>query len=147
MFGLSRTSPEIEVEAFAGNLLQDSFRTIPNGPSGYWTNAPAQEIVHTLQNSGFQAVVSYDAGDFVCNSTYCTALNAINSLSLKTLGLFIRLPPAREHLSESQALWNPGWPLESLKKATNLLPHLMAHHARRPSGRQNPRGMAYKKGL
>jgi pyroglutamyl-peptidase len=60
------------------------------------TTFPVEAVVARLLGSGFEARVSEDAGDYVCNHAYYAALRTIQEAGLSTRCLFLHVPPDEE---------------------------------------------------
>ena len=59
---------------------------IPGGENALFTSLPVYEFADTLKKEGFPCRVSYNAGTYVCNSTYFCLLET------KVPGVFIHIP-------------------------------------------------------
>jgi pyroglutamyl-peptidase len=67
---------------------------LEGAPDLYETPAPLAALRDRLLAEGAAARISDDAGTYVCNHAYFTALHAIAQRALPTRCLFMHLPPA-----------------------------------------------------
>lgn len=66
---------------------------VQGAPNIYETQAPLDTVKERIQLTGAPIVLSEDAGGYVCNHAYFTALHAIHQMGLPTLCLFLHVPP------------------------------------------------------
>jgi pyroglutamyl-peptidase len=78
-------------------------------PAVYSATFGVEGMVKRLAGAGFAARLSEDAGGYVCNYTYYSALRTIRQAGLSTRCLFLHVPPDEETFSEPPA--QGGMPL------------------------------------
>jgi pyroglutamyl-peptidase len=83
---------------------------VPGGAESYSATVSMEPLRDELLAAGLPARVSDDAGDYVCNHTYYTALETIAAGGLNTRCLFIHVPPDAATFRE--AVDGPTLPLE-----------------------------------
>jgi pyroglutamyl-peptidase len=102
-FGLSASAEAIMVERFAQNradpdkpdaigYMPRSGRVRQSGPDMLAATLPVDAIVEALQQAGFPAAASDDAGGYVCNATLYRSLHAAPTASRRVS--FVHLPPS-----------------------------------------------------
>ena len=76
-----------------------------DGPAGYFSTLPIEEIVGALRESVLPGYVSFSAGSFVCNCLMYQVLNYLSSIDKPSPAGFIHIP----YLAE-QVIDRPGTP-------------------------------------
>jgi pyroglutamyl-peptidase len=66
------------------------------GPDVLKATAPPADVVRAIRQSGVNARISNDAGDYVCNHLYYGALRHLASASPRTAAVFVHLPATPE---------------------------------------------------
>ncbi|HEY3269396.1 MAG TPA: pyroglutamyl-peptidase I [Armatimonadota bacterium] len=103
LLGVAARDTEVRLERFARNDRNatpdvDGFAKpgpiFAGGPDCYETRIPLEPLLSGLTQAGLPARISEDAGAYVCNHTYYTAMHAIALAGLPTLCLFVHVPPA-----------------------------------------------------
>jgi pyroglutamyl-peptidase len=69
---------------------------IPNGEQLMPATLDIDGLLNAMRNEGFEVEVSQDAGAYVCNHIYYSALNTIARDNLKTQCVFLHVPPAED---------------------------------------------------
>ena len=114
--GQSGGAAAIRIERFAHNLRADPGQPEseapidPSGPAAYAATIPVLEIARALRESGIPAVVSRDAGTYLCNHFFYHALRRADDEGNGTAVGFLHVP----YLPE-QAAAHPGAPSMSLE--------------------------------
>jgi pyroglutamyl-peptidase len=101
-FGLADGDTAISVERFAHNLEEadiidnDGARGSgaeidPAGPLALRSTLPVDEIVAALRDDGIPAVVSRDAGGYLCNHIFYVLMRTLDP---NRIGGFVHVPPA-----------------------------------------------------
>lgn len=141
LLGLSGWTPSLELEELAKNVVHSpdfadadgrapELETVDDdGPPALRSNVDLDSLVRGLNSQKLPAILSRDAGCFVCNSTYYAALDAVLRAELKTLAAFVHLPNAAEHLTDQQKAQRHHWPLAGLTRAAELLAMWLADFA------------------
>lgn len=62
------------------------------GPDALMTRANAARLVHAIRQAGLGAAVSRDAGRYLCNGAYYTALAALERMAPPVPVVFVHLP-------------------------------------------------------
>jgi pyroglutamyl-peptidase len=102
MFGLHRRARTLRVETLARNALSDrpdaggavpATRRIDTGGDHARMAAPALRLVHAARRAGVEAVLSRDAGNYLCNYLCWRATALVNRKSGPQLAAFIHVPP------------------------------------------------------
>jgi pyroglutamyl-peptidase len=89
------------------------------GAADVWTaTVSLEQLWHALTRAGLLARLSDDAGDFVCNYTYHSALTTIAADRLPTRCLFIHVPPDEKTYAEP--VDGPIMPLQQQIEAVTL---------------------------
>lgn len=83
-------------------------------PDFYETTAPVSRTLAALQRGGIPARISEDAGGYVCNHVYFTALHALAEAGRPTRCLFLHMPPLSESLPIERHITAARLVLESL---------------------------------
>ena len=100
-FGVSHMAKTIVVETTARNCTgrpdalgvePDQEQLLPGGASAHSASVPVGRLVARLRNVGVPAVVSHDAGAYLCNNAYYTAAHEVERLGLDSCVLFIHIP-------------------------------------------------------
>jgi pyroglutamyl-peptidase len=110
MFGLSTRASRLRVETRARNAIstlvhdaegQHAFSTciVPNGPGALSFGAPAARLALAARGARVQAVISRDAGRYLCNYLCWRAIEAAGKSSGPTLVAFIHVPKPRHGAS------------------------------------------------
>lgn len=76
----------------SGNVR--SLLTVPGGPETIPATLPMSEIARRLRDAGFDANMSADAGDYLCNHIFYTGMHAYGARF--PFG-FVHVPPTLEH--------------------------------------------------
>ena len=103
-FGLKIGAQGFEIESFARNHVDrarvdaaggrpDDPRICRNAPRVLRTTAPVRTLVAALRQRGLPAGVSTDAGRYVCNALYFSALLARSGSEPPGWDLFVHVPP------------------------------------------------------
>ncbi len=82
----------------------------PGAPDRYRATVELEPLVEVLASDGLPARLSDDAGSYVCNHTYYTALHAIAAHGLPTRCFFLHLPADAETFAGPHD--GPTMPLE-----------------------------------
>jgi len=105
-YGRNRTrgsAPDVDGRAPGEALI------VPGAPDFYETRADPDALSDRLGEEGIPAYVSEDAGGYVCNAIYFSALHAIARTGRSTRCLFVHVPPA-----------SPAMPLERQRAAVEV---------------------------
>jgi pyroglutamyl-peptidase len=100
--GLSAKSNSVQLERYARNLadfripdvegIQPVGKSVIEGAPEKWCSEIAdQRLLQGLRDSGVPAVLSEDAGTYICNALYFSLLDALAPMGLNAL--FLHLPP------------------------------------------------------
>jgi pyroglutamyl-peptidase len=84
-------------------VLRNDVKIIDNGPDGYFSTLPVNEIVEAIKAKGVPVAVSLSAGAFLCNHVFYVAQN-------KFAGTHVRSGFVHVPLMDSQAAEFPGLP-------------------------------------
>ncbi len=101
--GLAPGSPSIKLERIAINIMDfkkpdnDGEKPVdipiyPDGPLAYMATIPIRRVCKVLRERGIPAVISYNAGTFLCNFVFYTTLYNVDKLQLKTKVGFVHIP-------------------------------------------------------
>jgi pyroglutamyl-peptidase len=101
----------------AGSRATD-LPVVPGGPIAYWSSLPVTGIVAALRDAGIPAVVSYDAGGYVCNHLFYGLMHLLATERLDTIGGFVHLPLLLEQAVGSGV---PSMGRETLVKAVEVI--------------------------
>ena len=101
----------------AGSRATD-LPVVPDGPIAYWSSLPVRGIVAALHDAGIPAVVSYDAGGFVCNHLFYGLMHLLANERLDTIGGFVHLPVLPE---QAVGTGVPSMGRETLVKAVEVI--------------------------
>jgi pyroglutamyl-peptidase len=82
------------------SLTLASTERLPGALERYSTPVALEPLVNELHAAGLPARLSDDAGSYVCNHTYYSALQAIAAEDLPTRCLFLHVPPDTETFGE-----------------------------------------------
>jgi len=102
MTGVAVRATRLRVEGCAVNHV-DRARLDTEGSAGDdWpgcppgeriaTTAPVALVAETLNTRGLTAIASFDAGSYVCNSTYFRVLSTLGSWAYTPVALFMHIP-------------------------------------------------------
>lgn len=102
MLGVAETRSEINLENFALNIqnarIPDNagdqpchMPIIPEGPPAYRATLPLDSMLTLLEQHGLAACHSYEAGTFVCNHVFYTAMHLLAHTDVQAG--FVHLPP------------------------------------------------------
>ena len=103
MLGQRSKGESIDIERIAINMMDASSpdndgyhpqeqTIVDGGEAAYFSNLPVKTLRDALLHKGVPARVSNSAGLYVCNSTYCNALNEIYDQGFSTKAVFVHLP-------------------------------------------------------
>jgi pyroglutamyl-peptidase len=127
LLGVAGRAQGLRLERFAHNRLgrslpdMDGFvpeaETIENNaPARYETPARLALLRDRLAAGGVPVCLSEDAGSYVCNHVYFTALHAIHQRVLPTTCLFLHLPPASPAFTIERQIAAVGTVIEYLSE-------------------------------
>lgn len=101
-FGVSRRASGFEIETRARNwctqaqdaagLLPDGYRVSPYGPDFLSSTLPSMHIVERLRRRGLPAMLSRDAGGYLCNALLYRAQELAREVPAAPRAGFIHLP-------------------------------------------------------
>jgi pyroglutamyl-peptidase len=112
--GLAASAAAIRLERVALNL-NDSARPDnggdlatgrlidPDGPIGYWSTLPLDDMLRALKGRDIPAIISNHAGAYVCNHVFYTARREIERLGSDIACGFVHVPLMVEQASEPPA--------------------------------------------
>jgi pyroglutamyl-peptidase len=100
--GLSAKSASVQIERFARNLADfripdvegaqpSGERVIEGAPERLCSEIADQTLLQGMRDAGVSAMLSEDAGTYICNALYFSLLEALAPMGLRAL--FIHLPP------------------------------------------------------
>ncbi len=103
MLGMGRAAAGLQLERVALNLddstspdnageVRRAMPIVPGGPAAYWSTLPLDPLAEALQARGVSAVLSRDAGAFVCNHVFYTARHFVADRQLDVACGFVHLP-------------------------------------------------------
>jgi pyroglutamyl-peptidase len=97
---LERTARNLDDSATPDNAGDQRTATaiVPDGPESLTSTLPLPEMLVALEQSGVNAVISDDAGGYVCNHVFYTARAFIDSQSMPTRCGFIHVPLNSEQI-------------------------------------------------
>jgi pyroglutamyl-peptidase len=72
-------------------------RIVPDGPLAYQSTLPLVEMREALIQRGIPAIISDDAGTYVCNHVFYLARHEVECLGIGSLCGFIHVPQMSEH--------------------------------------------------
>lgn len=121
----------INIERFAVNTLDFSIPDnagnhpvglpiVPNGPDGYMTNLPIHRLQDLLRSSGVPCQISNNAGTYLCNQVFYTAMHHIRSSKLPISAGFIHLP-ALPDMEKALSGRIPSMSLELMVRGIELI--------------------------
>jgi pyroglutamyl-peptidase len=90
----------------------------PTGPPAYWSTLPVREIVERLRTAGIPAVVSRDAGGYLCNHVFYGLMHLLARTGENAIGGFVHLPQLPEQVLSSG---EPSLPLETSLRAAEVV--------------------------
>lgn len=107
LVGQAARRAAVSVERFARNLddaaapdnrgaLRRAVKIAGGAPERLEATAPVREIAGAIREAGFPARVSTNAGGFVCNHLYFSALRHLSGLGRATRAVFLHLPATPE---------------------------------------------------
>ena len=110
-FGVNRRADELRLERIAVNVddaaigdtggqLRQGQRIAPDGPVGYWSSLPLEEMHQALQEAGLPVAFSNHAGAYVCNHVFYYGRHLIETRGWSIPMGFIHVPPLPEELGE-----------------------------------------------
>ncbi len=99
---------------------------IVDGPEAYSSTLPLEEIQRTLKKHGIPVSFSNDAGTYVCNHVFYSALHEVQQLSLNTMCGFIHVPSIDEKRSWFRQ--SSGLPLEMMVSAIESCLEVIVSH-------------------
>jgi len=108
-FGVSRQASGFTIETRglnfarpvtdAAGLLPPSERLAPDGPEELVSNFPAQRIVQRLRRRSLPAVLSHDAGGYLCNAVLYHSLDRARQVDWPIRCGFVHLPASLSRTS------------------------------------------------
>ncbi len=150
MTGMASGTGAVLVETRARNLdacpapdnagevrLADQLR--PDGPEFYSATIDVRALYYSLRAHGIPALISDDAGGFVCNHAFYAARHEIELAGLPTRCGFLHLPSINEGVSPeggaAAARWTTSALVRVLRVCINVLGAGLADRpSRRPGG-------------
>jgi pyroglutamyl-peptidase len=101
--GLAASASAIRLERLAINLndsarpdnrgdLATGRRIAPDGPIGYWSTLPLDDMLHALKERDIPAIISNHAGAYVCNHVFYSARREIERLGADNRAGFVHVP-------------------------------------------------------
>jgi pyroglutamyl-peptidase len=145
--GVAAATPVVRLERTARNL-DDANRPdntgeertatliVPGGPEFLTSALPLAEMLDALEERGVDAVISDDAGGYVCNHVFYSARHVIESEAMPTRCGFIHVPLNAEQIAATDPPVR-GMPLATLVEAVECCLDVISG-ARTPSPRQVP---------
>jgi pyroglutamyl-peptidase len=130
LLGLAAKEGMIRLEQYGRNLdrarIPDCDGSQPQespicreGPDVYLTDIPLEPLVAALEAGGIPARISDDAGGYVCNHTYYTALRILDHGSSDTRCLFLHVPPDETTFEDAEP--HPTMPFHQQIEAVRLV--------------------------
>jgi pyroglutamyl-peptidase len=102
-----------------GGLSRNGSRIVADGPVGYWSTLPVEEMHSALQAAGIPAVLSGHAGTYLCNHIFYYGRHWLETRGLAVPLGFVHVPPFPEQLPEGQSR-QKGMALEVLLKVAEV---------------------------
>lgn len=110
-FGVNRRADELRLERIAVNVddakiedtggqLRQGQKIAPDGPVGYWSTLPLEDMYHALQEAGIPVAFSNHAGAYVCNHVFYYGRHLIETRGWTLPMGFVHVPPLPEELGE-----------------------------------------------
>jgi pyroglutamyl-peptidase len=118
---------EVTLEAIGVNLAvergqrpDEGVPLVPGGAEAYRSQFPLAEWADGLRELGIPAVVSQDAGTYLCNAALYLSRHISEENGLRTKSVFLHLPMATEQLSDLRSDL-PTLPLTTLTDAVRWI--------------------------
>ncbi len=102
-----------------GGLRRSGERIVEDGPVGYWSTLPLEEMQRALQEAGIAAVLSAHAGTYMCNHIFYYGRHWLEMRGLAIPFGFVHVPPFPGQLPEGEKR-QQGMALEVLRQAAQL---------------------------
>lgn len=81
-----------EATAIDNDEVPGSPCIVEDGPVGYWSTLPVDELVDALREAGIPAAPSRDAGGYLCNHTFYRLMHLIATKRPGLRGGFVHVP-------------------------------------------------------
>jgi pyroglutamyl-peptidase len=130
-FGLAFSADHLQPERMAVNFDDGedgegwrSRRVAEDGPVGYWSTLPVDDIVAALDRAGLPVEASNHAGSYICNHIFYYARHRFEREGRALPMGFVHVPPLPEQLRDQPD--RSGLPLDRLIEAARIVVHAVA---------------------
>ncbi len=134
MTGIASDSATLRLERYAHNRYTSSQPDIDNvirhdgkihdsGPDKYRCGLPLEPLAAALEEMGIPAVISEDAGGYICNHYYYLAQQVLTHCVFPSVCLFIHLPDWQQ-IEDADSKWSLTLVAEAMSKLANLIADL-----------------------
>jgi pyroglutamyl-peptidase len=96
-------------------MLRTGQRIVPDGPPSYQSTLPLVQMREALIQRGISAIISDDAGAYVCNHVFYLARHEVEKLEIGSLCGFIHVPQMAENTGVAGPTY--GMPLDVMMEA------------------------------
>jgi pyroglutamyl-peptidase len=93
-------------------------RIVEDGPVGYWSTLPVDELVTALRDAGIPAAPSRDAGGYLCNHTFYRLMHLVATERPDVRAGFVHVPVLPEQTTGDDVA---SMSLDTLERAARLL--------------------------
>jgi pyroglutamyl-peptidase len=139
-FGVYLGADDLRLERIAVNVDEASIpdtaglrrsgqRIVEDGPVGYWSTLPLEEMQRALRHAGLAAVLSNHAGTYMCNHIFYYGRHWFETRGLAVPVGFVHVPPLPEGLPTGESR-QQGMALETLLQAAHLCVATVADYLR-----------------
>ena len=114
--------PDVDGELFQSCVVNAShpLNTI------LYTSIPTEQLVRSLNDHGYAALSSDDAGRYVCNATYFNSLSYVAESAVSTPSVFIHMPMVAHPENKNSKAWTSDRLYES---AAHIIGWIASHTA------------------
>ncbi|MBN1659803.1 MAG: hypothetical protein JXA93_15465 [Anaerolineae bacterium] len=102
-------------------------RIVPDGPVGYWSTLPLEDLKRALEAREIPVQISNHAGTFVCNHVFYVARHEIERLGIDARCGFVHVPLMTEQVTAMEADL-PSLPLAMLVDAVQCCLDLLVQN-------------------
>ena len=107
-----------EATAIDNDQVPGGSRIVEDGPVGYWSTLPVDELVDALREAGIPAAPSRDAGGYLCNHTFYRLMHLAATERPELRAGFVHVPVLPEQTAGEDVA---SMSLDTLERAGQVL--------------------------
>jgi pyroglutamyl-peptidase len=112
-----------EASAIDNDDVPGGSRIVEEGPVGYWSTLPVDELVDALREAGIPAAASRDAGGYLCNHAFYRLMHLVATERPHVRAGFVHVPILPEQAPDQDV---PSMSLGELERAALVMLDVLA---------------------